>query len=109
MWTPDVRPDTTEFAVIGQAIGAASMCWDPKPTTQIFDSTQAAQIATGLESYLLRNQKAYSVAQKLYELTSHTTYPFEQLRTDGPLKGEHNQSYETWLRRAQELLVWLHR
>jgi len=29
---------------IGMAIGAASLCWNPKPTTEVFDSDQANKI-----------------------------------------------------------------
>lgn len=30
--------------IIGQAVGAGSMCWDPAPSTQVFDSTQASKV-----------------------------------------------------------------
>jgi len=42
----DAEP-TLESAIF-QALGAASMCWDPKPYTQIFDSTAAKEIGDAL-------------------------------------------------------------
>ena len=34
--------------LITQAIGEASMCWNPKPSTQIYDSSHAKNIAENL-------------------------------------------------------------
>lgn len=34
---------TTIEEVIGQAVGAGSMCWDPRPSAQVFDSTSASE------------------------------------------------------------------
>ena len=99
-WTPDINPHTTEYAVICQALQTAH---DTTNQERMLD------IAQGLEEYLHRNQRVYSLAKKLYELTGYSEYPFEQLRTEGPYKTEHNESYQTWMNRAQELLVWLHR
>ena len=31
-----------------QSLGAASMCWEPRPSTQVFDSTRAKQIGERL-------------------------------------------------------------
>ena len=36
------------FSSIHQAIGAASMCWIPQPSEQVFDSNRAAEIALEL-------------------------------------------------------------
>lgn len=33
---------------IGEAVGEASMCWDPRPGHQVFDSTQASFIVDRL-------------------------------------------------------------
>jgi hypothetical protein len=30
--------------VVFQAIGAGSMCWDPRPGSQVFDSTEAEAV-----------------------------------------------------------------
>ena len=46
--------DKPVHEAIGEAIGAASMCWDPRPSTAVFDSTRAAQIADELEALLRR-------------------------------------------------------
>lgn len=35
--------DLTEF--VYQAVGEASMCWDPLPGNQVFDSTKAKDVA----------------------------------------------------------------
>lgn len=35
------------------AIGAASMCWDPLPGNQVFESTRAKEIGDGLAQKLL--------------------------------------------------------
>lgn len=34
--------------IIGEAIGAASMCWIPRPSDQVFDSEQASKIVDDL-------------------------------------------------------------
>lgn len=34
--------------VLFQALGAASMCWDPRPYSQVFDSTRAREIGEAL-------------------------------------------------------------
>ncbi len=109
-WIPDVDPHTTEFSVICQAMGEVlrlAKLRDPSEGALL--ASESMYVAQGLEEYLLRNQKAYSVAKKLYELTGHSEYPFEQLRVNGPLKEEHNESYGVWMTRAQDLIQWLHR
>jgi hypothetical protein len=40
--------------VLGQALGAASMCWNPRPHTQEFDSTRARAIWTALKAEVER-------------------------------------------------------
>ena len=35
---------TTVEEVVFQAIGTGSMCWDPRPSTQVFDSTGAKAV-----------------------------------------------------------------
>ena len=37
------QPDTPVDQIIGEAIGAASMCWDPIPAG-VFDSARASRI-----------------------------------------------------------------
>ncbi len=54
MWEP---MQTNEEAVtpeeaIGQALGSASMCWDPKPSSQVFDSQKCEDVLDGLMHYL---------------------------------------------------------
>jgi hypothetical protein len=39
--------DLTLSEILGQALGAASMCWDPRPTG-VFDSTRAKRIYEAL-------------------------------------------------------------
>jgi len=50
--------DKPAHEAIGEAIGAASMCWIPSPadvrSQMVFDSTRAAQIAQELEDLLKR-------------------------------------------------------
>ena len=36
------------YHAVFEAVGAASMCWQPKPGKQVFDSEAAAKIATDL-------------------------------------------------------------
>lgn len=36
------------LSVVSQAIGTASMCWDPKPSTEVFDSQMAKEVCEGL-------------------------------------------------------------
>lgn len=36
------------FEAIGQALGAASVCWDPMDCTGVFDSRRASQLADEL-------------------------------------------------------------
>jgi len=48
---PDDKP---AHEAIGEAIGAASMCWIPRPSSAVFDSTTAGQIAQELEDFLKR-------------------------------------------------------
>ena len=45
--------DKPAHEAIGEAIGAASMCWVPRPVG-VFDSTTAAAIAQELEDLLKR-------------------------------------------------------
>lgn len=44
--------DKPAHEAIGEAIGAASMCWEPPPSTAVFDSTRAVAIAEELEAFL---------------------------------------------------------
>lgn len=30
--------------MVGEAVGKASMCWEPKPSSQVFDSTSASKV-----------------------------------------------------------------
>ena len=36
------------YHAVFESIGAASMCWNPLPGKQVFDSTKASEIATNL-------------------------------------------------------------
>lgn len=40
--------DATLDSYVFQALGAASMCWNPRPSDQVFDSTQAKKIGDAL-------------------------------------------------------------
>ena len=40
--------------LIGVAVGEASMCWDPLPGAQVFDSTKASEIVDRVTSDVLR-------------------------------------------------------
>jgi hypothetical protein len=42
------RISSEMYHAVFQAIGAASLCWDPKPSNNVFDSTAASKIATDL-------------------------------------------------------------
>lgn len=37
---------------IGLAIGHASMCWNPRPGDQVFDSTEASKVVDELYEYV---------------------------------------------------------
>lgn len=37
---------------IGEAIGHASMCWNPRPGDIVFDSTEAKKVADDLYDYV---------------------------------------------------------
>lgn len=51
-WAPDAADSPA--AAITQAIGAASMCWNPIPTGE-FDSRKAISIVEGLIAWLRAN------------------------------------------------------
>ena len=36
------------------AIGAASMCWDPRPSTAVFDSSEAGRVGNELIEFIER-------------------------------------------------------
>lgn len=55
---PEWQVDTPIHEAIGQAIGAASMCWNPPPSTQVFDSELASAIVDELLALLQRKQWA---------------------------------------------------
>lgn len=44
----DEREDADLASYVFQALGAASMCWNPRPSTAVFDSTQAKEIGEAL-------------------------------------------------------------
>lgn len=37
---------------IGEAIGHASMCWNPRPSTEVFDSDEALKVVDELYKYV---------------------------------------------------------
>ncbi len=39
-------------AKIGEAVGHASMCWNPRPGNQVFDSTEASKVVDELYEYV---------------------------------------------------------
>lgn len=42
------RISSEMYHAVFEAIGAASMCWNPEPTTEVFDSSRAEKIAVDL-------------------------------------------------------------
>ena len=65
-----------------EAIGAASMCWNPKPSLEVFDSEKASQIAVDLLFKFANelecektkyNELLYAVARKFDGETRHET------------------------------------
>lgn len=69
-FTPD-QQDIKE--VIGLALGAASVCWEPMDGTGVFMDQRAAQIADELEALVLQFASVYRVThsdetmQKVYQ------------------------------------------
>lgn len=56
-YSPDYGAKKTEAKIreiVGQALGEASMCWDPPPSSQVFDSTRASEIVERVTADLLR-------------------------------------------------------
>lgn len=53
MWEPNFGDEGPNLSgAVYQALGAASMCWLPRPSDQIFDTEQATDIAEGLLGWL---------------------------------------------------------
>lgn len=44
----NARISSEMYNAVFEAIGAASMCWNPRPSDEVFASEQAAKIATDL-------------------------------------------------------------
>jgi hypothetical protein len=42
------RISSNLYHAVWEAIGEASLCWQPKPSTHFFDTSRASQIATDL-------------------------------------------------------------
>lgn len=42
------RISSEMYHAVFEAVGAASMCWNPKPGDQVFDTERASKIATDL-------------------------------------------------------------
>lgn len=42
------RISSEMYHAVFEAVGAASMCWQPKPSTEVFDSSAAEKIAVDL-------------------------------------------------------------
>ena len=54
-WNADkveIPVDADVREVIFQALGAASMCWEPRPGNLVFDSDLASKIGEGLIGYI---------------------------------------------------------
>lgn len=49
--------DLTLEEILGQALGAASMCWKPRPHEQEFDSVQARRIYVALQAEVERHAR----------------------------------------------------
>jgi hypothetical protein len=49
-WKP--QDDATLWEAIGQAVGAASMCWEHPGGAGVFDADKALWVAQGLERWL---------------------------------------------------------
>lgn len=57
-WQPTARDNETPEEIplsqwIGEALGAASMCWDPRPEG-VFDGESAGKIADSLEAHVVK-------------------------------------------------------
>ena len=57
---PDVlerHPQWAKFIseLVGQAVGEASMCWDPPPSDQVFDSNRASEIVMDLTDAITKS------------------------------------------------------
>ncbi len=42
------RISSQMYTAVFEAVGAASMCWQPRPTTEVFDTEAASRIAVEL-------------------------------------------------------------
>jgi hypothetical protein len=70
--------DLTLQEILGQALGAASMCWDPKPESQVFESTRAAQVYRALQREVDRaltwgRKGALDLAYEMYALLCNSS------------------------------------
>ena len=75
MWQPDKEidevtgektVDTNPVSAIFQALGAASVCWDPMDCTGVFMDDHACDVATGLQKFL-EEHPLPQTAELLYE------------------------------------------
>lgn len=53
---PGWPSDMPLHEAVGQALGAASMCWHPRPSSQVFDSVIAEQILDALMGFIHNKQ-----------------------------------------------------
>lgn len=87
------------YHAVFEAVGAASMCWKPRPGDQVFSSEEASQIAVDLcfkiadeieELHEIRgryNELIFAVARKFENETRHKTalrYILESETGSGP-------------------------
>ena len=61
--------------LLGMLAGAASMCWEPQPTTAVFDSTAASSLVSEALSRLkeMMNENTFEQATILCHLWSNST------------------------------------
>ncbi len=99
----EVSLEKTTKEQIGEAIGEASMCWEPTPTG-VFDSTKAAAIVDRIEALVTREK-----VRLLELLLKETPWSVERYKatvkhTGGLLTASMAVAYEKGLQDAFKIL-----
>lgn len=77
---PSVAPEPPMqelWRLIAEAIGYGSMCWEPRPSTQVFDSTLATK---GVEEYAAKVLNMFAAHPPRAPLTDERDQAFEAVR-----------------------------
>lgn len=95
--------------VLGQALGAASMCWESPEKAGVFDSTRAARVYAALEAEVLRfqqlNERGWAdLAYELYALACNSQ---PLIMTTAERRDEWQAAFERLRDRFHELLPGL--